>query len=87
MAVKLRLKRLGRTHRPFFRVAAMESRNQRDGRILEELGYYDPANKDPDAQVRLDVERIQYWLRVGAQPTETVRDLLRKQGIASKAKA
>ena len=84
MAVKLRLKRLGRRHRSFYRVAAMESRNQRDGRVLEELGYYDPENKNKDAQVKLDADRIKHWLSVGAQPTDTVRDLLKKQGIAGK---
>ena len=84
MAVRLRLKRLGRRHRSFFRLAAMESRNPRDGRVLEELGHYDPANRDPDAQVKLNAERIQHWLSVGARPTETVRDLLKKQGITSK---
>ena len=81
MAVKLRLKRFGRRHCAVYRVAAMESRSARDGRVLEELGRYDPANKDPDSQVRLDGERIKYWLSVGAQPTETVRSLLKKQGL------
>jgi small subunit ribosomal protein S16 len=82
MAVKLRLKRIGRTHRAIFRVSAMESRNPRDGRVLEELGVYDPANKDEDQQVKLNPERIQYWLSVGAVPTETVASLLKKHGIA-----
>ena len=84
MAVKLRLKRLGRTHRSYFRLAAMESRNQRDGRVLEELGHYDPANRDADAQVRLDADRIRYWLSVGAQPSDTVRNLLKKHDITVK---
>jgi small subunit ribosomal protein S16 len=87
MAVKLRLKRMGRTHRSFFRLAAMESRNQRDGRVLEELGFYDPTSNNPEAQAELNAERIQHWLSVGAQPTETVRDLLKKHGITkSKSK-
>jgi small subunit ribosomal protein S16 len=84
MAVRLRLTRLGRTHRPFYRLAAMESRNQRDGRVLEELGFYDPSNIDKDAQVKLDAERVRYWLSVGALPTETVRHLLKQQNIAAK---
>lgn len=84
MAVRLRLKRLGRRHRSFFRLAAMEGRNPRDGRVLEELGHYDPANKDSTQQVKLDAERIRYWLGVGAVPTDTVRNLLKKNGIATK---
>lgn len=81
VSVKLRLKRFGRRHRSFFRVSAMESRNPRDGRVIEELGWYDPQSKDPNTQLSLERERIEYWLKVGAQPTETVRDLLKKQGI------
>jgi small subunit ribosomal protein S16 len=84
MAVKLRLKRLGRRHKPCFRVAAMESRNKRDGRVLEELGHYDPTHPDPQAQVKLNAERIRYWLSVGAQPTDTVWHLLRRHGIAGR---
>lgn len=82
MAVKLRLKRMGRTHRPFYRVNAIDSRNPRDGRVLEELGTYDPVNKDKAAQVQLNKERIEYWLGVGAIPSETVRNLLKRNGIA-----
>jgi len=84
MAVKLRLKRLGRKHRSFFRLAAIEGRNPRDGRVLEELGLYDPANKDSSQQVRLNAERIKHWLKVGATPSDTVRSLLKKNGIAIK---
>jgi len=84
MAVKLRLKRLGRTHRSFFRLAAIESRNPRDGRVLEELGLYDPANNVEEQQVRLNADRIKHWLSVGAVPSDTVRDLLKKNGIAAK---
>ncbi len=82
MAVKLRLKRFGRRHRAVFRLAAMDSRSPRDGRVLEELGHYDPTNKDPGMQVRLNGERIRHWLNRGAIPTETVRDLLKKNGIS-----
>jgi small subunit ribosomal protein S16 len=84
MAVKLRLKRLGRRHRSFFRLAAMEARHPRDGRVLEELGFYDPQNRVESQQVRLDAERIKYWLGVGAVPSATVRSLLKKTGIAAK---
>jgi small subunit ribosomal protein S16 len=69
MAVKLRLKRLGRKHRPFFRLTAIEARNPRDGRVLEELGFYDPENPIEVQQVKLNAERIKYWLGVGAVPS------------------
>ena len=75
---------MGRTHRSFFRVSAMDSRSPRDGRVIEELGWYDPNAKNPDKQLSLKRERIEYWLSVGAQPSETVRDLLVKQGVAVK---
>ncbi|MBN2446137.1 MAG: 30S ribosomal protein S16 [Phycisphaerae bacterium] len=84
MAVKLRLKRLGRTHKPFYRLNAIDSRSPRDGRVLEELGHYDPANRVAEQQLELNAERIKYWLSVGALPTDTVRDLLKKNGITVK---
>lgn len=80
MAVRIRLKRLGRTHRPFFRVCAMDSRAPRDGKVIEELGHYDPMVRETDARAILDGERIEYWLSVGAQPTEKVRTLIKKYG-------
>lgn len=80
MAVKLRLKRMGRRHRAFFRLAAMDGRTPRNGRVLEELGTYDPVAKD-DQRVNFDVDRVKHWLSVGAQPSETVSSLLKKQGI------
>ncbi len=83
MAVKIRLKRFGRRHRPFFRLAAMDSRTRRDGRVLEELGFYDPDHKDPGQQVKIDAPRVQHWLSVGAQPSDTVRQLLKRQGITA----
>jgi len=86
VAVRIRLKRFGRRHRSFFRISAVDSRRPRDGRVLEELGWYDPQAKTPDRQVSLKRERIEYWLSVGAQPTDTVRDLLRRHGIAVKKK-
>lgn len=81
MAVKLRLQRLGRTHKSFFRLSAMDSRKPRDGRVIEELGWYDPHIKNEDEQTELNRERIEYWLSVGAQPSETVGNLLKKNGI------
>lgn len=84
MAVKLRLKRMGRAHRSFFRLNAMDSRNPRDGRVIEELGWYDPHAKTPEEETSLNRERIEYWLGVGAQPSDTVRDLLKKHGITEK---
>ena len=86
MAVKLRLKRMGRRHRSFFRLNAMDGRMPRDGKVLEELGWYDPAEADTDKQAELKLDRIQYWLSVGAQPSDTVTDLLKRHGIATGAK-
>lgn len=85
MAVRLRLKRMGRRHRPFYRLTAVDRRSSRDGRAIEELGWYDPMNADESRQVELNAERIQYWLGVGAQPSETVASLLKKQGISRAA--
>ncbi|RME71427.1 MAG: 30S ribosomal protein S16 [Planctomycetota bacterium] len=84
MAVKIRLQRHGRRNRPFFRIVAADARSPRDGKSIETLGIYDPANTlGKDAETfRLDVERVQYWLEHGAQPTETVRSILRKKQIA-----
>ncbi len=82
MAVRIRLKRMGRRHRPFFRVCAMDARTPRDGRVIEELGYYDPMVKEVDARAILNGERIDYWLGVGAQPTPKVKVLIKKYGAA-----
>ena len=86
MAVKLRLKRLGRRHRAFFRINAVDARSPRDGRVIEQLGYYDPVQKDPEKQLKINRERAEYWLSVGAIPTPTVADLLRRNGIVVKTK-
>ena len=80
MAVKIRMKRLGRKNRPFYRVCAVDSRTMRDGKVLEELGYYDPMVKDTDGRAVLNGERVSYWLGVGAQPSEKVNVLIRKYG-------
>jgi small subunit ribosomal protein S16 len=84
VAVRIRLKRVGRRHRAFFRLGAFHARNQRDGRAIEELGHYDPNAQDPDKQVVLKRDRIEHWLRCGALPTETVKQLLAKHGIDPK---
>ena len=78
MAVRIRMKRMGRKHRPFYRICAMDSREKRDGKTIEELGTYDPMIADKAARVKLDLERVDYWLGVGAQPTEKVAVLIKK---------
>ena len=84
MAVKIRMMRIGRRHRPFFRINAIESRNQRNGRVLEKLGHYDPIEKDKDKQVVLNLERVKHWLDVGAVPTDAVSQILLRYGIKTK---
>jgi len=83
VAVKLRLKRFGRRHRSCYRLSAVDSRNPRDGRVIEELGWYDPEAKEPEKQSSLNRERIEYWLGVGAQPSDTVGQLLKRHGIGA----
>ena len=84
MAVKIRMQRMGRRHRPFFRINAIDGRAPRDGRVLEKLGHFDPLVKDPEKQLVLDRERVEYWLGKGATPSDTVSDILTKQGINHK---
>lgn len=84
MAVKIRMTRMGRRHRPFFRINAIDARTPRDGRILEKLGHYDPLEKDPAKQIVLNRQRIQYWLDSGAVPSETVSEILLRHGIKHK---
>lgn len=79
--VRIRLSRMGRTHRPFYRINAIEKRNQRDGKILENLGWYNPIEADETKQVSLKEERIRHWLSVGAQPSDTCATLLANAGI------
>src|SRR5438445_2960327 len=78
VAVRIRMKMLGRKHRPYFRIVAIDSRQPRDGRIIEELGSYDPMVKNTDERVRLRPDRIKYWLGVGALPSEKVAVLFKK---------
>ncbi len=83
--VRIRMKSFGRRHRPFFRICAMDSRTGRDGTAIEELGHYDPKVRNKDARTVLNVNRIRYWLSVGAQPSEKVQALLNKQGVKKPA--
>lgn len=82
MAVKLRLTRLGAKKAPFYRIVATDSRKARDGQYIEQIGSYNPV-KDP-AEIKIDAELAKKWLAVGAQPTDTVRSLLVKEGIIEK---
>ena len=82
MAVKLRLKRMGAKQRPFYRIVAADSRSPRDGRFLETVGTYNPITNP--AEIKIDEEKAMYWLKNGAIPTETVKNLLSKEGIMKK---
>jgi small subunit ribosomal protein S16 len=79
--VRIRLMRLGRRNRPFYRVNAVDKRTKRDGKVLENLGWYDPVSKDESKQVHLNAERIKFWLGQGASASDTVNDLLAKASI------
>ena len=79
MAVKIRLRRMGKTKAPFYRVVVADSRFPRDGRFIEEIGYYDPMTNP--ANIKIDAEKAKTWLANGAQPTETVKSLLKKSEI------
>jgi len=79
MAVKIRLRRMGAKKAPFYRIVVADSRSPRDGRFIEEIGYYDPT-KEP-AVVNVDGEKVQSWIKNGAQPTDTVKRLLKNKGV------
>jgi len=79
MAVKMRLKRMGRKKSPFYRVVVADSRAPRDGAFIEEIGTYDPMKAEDN--IKIDAEKAKKWLGNGAQPTDTVKDLLKKSGI------
>ena len=78
MSVKIRLKRMGMKKKPFYRVVVADIRSPRDGRFIEEIGYYDPMTQP--AKIEVNNQRAKYWLGDGAQPTDTVRILLKKSG-------
>ena len=79
MAVKIRLRRMGAKKAPFYRVVVADSRSPRDGRFIEEIGYYNPMTNP--AEIKSNAEKAQTWLKNGAQPTETVKSLLKKSEI------
>ena len=79
MAVKMRLRRTGAKKAPFYRVIVADSRSPRDGRFIEEIGYYNPLTNP--AEIKIDGEKAKKWIANGAQPTETVKSLLKKSGI------
>ena len=78
MAVRIRMKLMGRKHRPYYRIVAIDSRQPRDGKVIEELGSYDPMVKDTDARVQMNPERVRYWMSVGAKPSENVAVFIKK---------
>jgi small subunit ribosomal protein S16 len=78
MAVRIRMKRFGRRHRPFYRICVMDARVPRDGKAIEEVGTYDPMVREKSERVTLNMERVEHWLSVGAQPSEKVAVLIRK---------
>jgi len=82
VSVRIRMKKMGRSHQPFFRICAVDKHAPRDGRVLEELGTYDPRVPETDARAVLKAERIDYWLSVGAQPSEKVAVLIKKYGTS-----
>ena len=79
MSVKIRLKRMGMKKKPFYRVVVTDVRNPRDGRFIEEIGYYDPMTEP--ATIKIDAEAAKNWISKGAQPTDTARMLMKKSGI------
>jgi len=81
VSVRIRLTRMGRRNRPFYRIGAYDNRTRREGTPIEQLGTYDPINTDEEKQITLDEERVRYWLSVGAIPSETVASMIKKRGI------
>ena len=79
MAVKIRLRRMGAKKAPFYRIVVADSRFARDGRFIEEIGYYDPT-KEPSV-IKVDAEKAKKWIESGAQPTDTVKNILKKNGV------
>jgi len=82
MATRIRLKRMGAKKNPFYRLVVADSRSPRDGRFIEEIGYYDPIKQPSD--LKIDEEKALKWLKTGAQPSDTVKALLKKSGILTK---
>ena len=84
MATKIRLRRMGAKKAPFYRVVVADSRAPRDGRSIEEIGYFNPISDNAETNLKIDAERAIYWLKTGAQPSETVKQLLEKAGVMEK---
>lgn len=84
MAVKIRLKRMGAHKKPFYRIVVADSRSPRDGKFIEELGFYNPVVEP--VVVKINAERANAWLKTGAQPTDTVRDLFKRYGVIESQK-
>ncbi|MGI6717000.1 MAG: 30S ribosomal protein S16 [Eubacteriales bacterium] len=79
MAVKIRLRRMGAKKSPFYRIVVADSRYPRDGRFIEEIGYYNPMTEP--AEIKLDADKAKQWIANGAQPTDTVKSILKKNGV------
>ncbi|WP_300558702.1 30S ribosomal protein S16 [Companilactobacillus sp.] len=82
MSVKIRMKRMGSKVRPFYRIVVADSRSPRDGRFIEQVGYYNPISQPEE--LKLEDDKIMDWLQKGAQPSDTVRNLLKKHGLMQK---
>ena len=80
MALKLRLTRMGSKKKPFYRIVAVDSASRRDGRALDYVGYYNPMTEP--AEIKFDQDKVKNWIELGAQPTDTVRSLLKKSGLS-----
>jgi small subunit ribosomal protein S16 len=87
MAVRIRLSRIGRKNKAFFRVGAYDARTPRNGKCIEQLGWYDPHQVDDAKKIQVDAERVKYWISVGACATPTTYHLLKKIGIAAHKKS
>ena len=87
MAVRIRMTRQGRRNRPHYRVGVFDGRTQRDGKMIENLGTYDPLADDDSKKFVVDMERLKYWISQGAQPSDVVRTMAKKYGLTGNDKA
>ncbi len=83
--VRIRMQRVGRRHVPFFRINAIDKQIKRDGKVLENLGWYNPSAKDESKQLLLNDERVKHWLAMGARPSDTMMDILSKRNLVDAA--
>ncbi len=83
--VRIRMKRMGAPHKPFYRINAVDQRAKRDGRVIEQLGWYDPMAADESKQLSLNLDRIKYWVSVGAQPSGTIAAMLAKRDVIDRS--